>query len=120
MGIGVRGSAAEATTALSARRLRGGALMANGDNSIKGTEPLLVGSSGLLKERVQEKRRRDREVSAALSAAITDYGFNEIGPSSGDVLFKSTGWNIAEKPTIVMCQARQSDNLDHGWPDQFA
>ena len=31
------------------------------------------------------------------------------------------GWNFATAaPTSVFCQARQSDNIDHGWSDQFA
>ncbi len=80
------------------------------------SENLYAGSNGLLPEvEVQlEKARRDK-----LSAAVSDYGSVNVGPRSGDIVFKVTGFDIAESPTVVLCQARQMDNLDHGWSDQF-
>jgi hypothetical protein len=44
-----------------------------------------------------------------------------IGPRNGDVVFKITGLNLATaSPFCVVFQSRQLDNIDHGWPDQFA
>jgi hypothetical protein len=44
-----------------------------------------------------------------------------IGPRNGDVVFKITGLNLATaSPWCVVFQSRQLDNIDHGWPDQFA
>jgi hypothetical protein len=78
----------------------------------------MLGSSSLIPEIVLEKRRDAKSPRAAL-AGVTDYGFPVVGPQNWDVIIKSTGWNISDSPTVVLCQARQMDNLDHGWPDQF-
>ena len=78
----------------------------------------LTGSAGVIPE-IELAKQKDSTPDAKLAAAVTDYGYNDIGPRNGDVVVKSTGWNIAEKPTVVICQARQMSNLDHGWTDQF-
>ncbi len=41
-----------------------------------------------------------------------------LGPATS--FFKVNGFDIAESPTVVLCQPRQMDNIDHGWSDQFA
>lgn len=39
----------------------------------------------------------------------------------GDLTIKCTGWNFStSKPGTVICQARQEENIDHDWQDQFA
>ncbi|GAX61856.1 TRAP dicarboxylate transporter [Candidatus Scalindua japonica] len=39
----------------------------------------------------------------------------------GDLTIKCTGWNFSTpKPGTVICQARQEENVDNDWPDQFA
>jgi hypothetical protein len=39
----------------------------------------------------------------------------------GDLTIKCTGWNFSTpKPGTVICQARQEENTDYDWPDQFA
>ncbi len=48
------------------------------------------------------------------------YGYNIIGPGYGDVIFTSTGWNFyTYRPSVVICQPRQAENTDYGWPYQF-
>ena len=64
----------------------------------------LVGSSGLIPEITQEKVKEPLE--NGLVAGVTDYGYDTVGASSGDLVIKSTGWNISEKPTVVICQSR--------------
>lgn len=39
----------------------------------------------------------------------------------GDLSVKCTGWDFSTpKPGTVICQARQEENIDNDWPDQFA
>ena len=48
------------------------------------------------------------------------YGWVFAGSSGGDMILKVTGWNFSTPtPQIVICHPRQTDNLDHGWADQF-
>lgn len=48
-------------------------------------------------------------------------GFATIGPRTGDTLFKITGFsNTIAVPSVVLCQTRQMDNSNFGYPDQFA
>ena len=43
------------------------------------------------------------------------------GSSTGDLLLTITGLNLATpSPWTTVFQSRQTDNVDHGWPDQFA
>lgn len=49
------------------------------------------------------------------------YSWVFVGSQPGDVTFKVTGFNFSTSvPSVVVCQARQSVNLDNGWSDQFA
>jgi hypothetical protein len=85
----------------------------------------LSGSATLLPEIVVKKQGGSPQgavqpAAAGFAAPVSDFGFTIVGPRGGDVVFKSTGWNISTSPTVVICQARQSDNLDFGFPDQFA
>jgi hypothetical protein len=44
-----------------------------------------------------------------------------IGAWAGDVTFKIWGLNLATPtPFCIVCQTRQTDNIDRGFPDQFA
>ena len=44
-----------------------------------------------------------------------------IGPRSGDIRFNITGFNFSNSsPWCVLFQSRQGENVDNGWPDQFA
>jgi len=44
-----------------------------------------------------------------------------IGPRQGDVRFIITGLNLATStPFCIVFQSRQGENIDNGWPDQFA
>ncbi|MGR3293815.1 MAG: hypothetical protein ACUZ9M_07360 [Candidatus Scalindua sp.] len=39
----------------------------------------------------------------------------------GDLTIKCTGWDFSTpKPGTVICQARQEENTDYDWQDQFA
>jgi hypothetical protein len=39
----------------------------------------------------------------------------------GDLTIKCTGWEFStSRPGTVICQARQEENTDYDWPDQFA
>ena len=46
---------------------------------------------------------------------------NVLNAKGGDLTIKCTGWDFSTpKPGTVICQARQEENVDHDWPDQFA
>lgn len=44
-----------------------------------------------------------------------------VGPRSGDLRLNITGFNFSNSsPWCILFQSRQGDNVDNGWPDQFA
>jgi hypothetical protein len=78
-----------------------------------------TGSSGLLPE-VVAAVQLPRAAVGPSAAGQFHWGFVLAGSSGGDMVLKATGWNFGTPiPMVVICQARQSDNLDHGWSDQF-
>jgi len=79
----------------------------------------LTGSAAVLPV-IELDKQRDSKPDAKLLAAVSDYGYVTVGSRSGDVILKVSGFNIAEIPTVVLCQARQMSNIDHGYSDQFA
>jgi hypothetical protein len=49
------------------------------------------------------------------------YNWYSIGSGGGDRIIKTLGWNFSTPtPSIVLCQARQTENQDYGWSDQFS
>ncbi len=45
---------------------------------------------------------------------------NILNEKGGDLTVKCTGWNFrTSRPGTVICQTRQTENVDHDWPDQF-
>lgn len=95
------------------------------------TPESMVGSSGLLPEvetRIEglttatlPSVRRAGEEETPQFAGEIHYGWVNAGARATDVILKVTGWNFdTPVPFIVLTQARQTSNLDHGWTDQFA
>lgn len=80
-----------------------------------------VGSSGLVPETTAKVNLvMPKGVTAEAFAGQQHYGWVNAGSRSGDLILKVTGWSFSTPtPQIVQCQARQMDNLDHGWSDQF-
>lgn len=51
------------------------------------------------------------------------FGYAMIGSSDGDVIAKIVGLGrpgLSASPFTVLCQTRQSENVDRGYTDQFA
>jgi hypothetical protein len=49
------------------------------------------------------------------------HGHVLIGSSTSNIVTaRVNGWSFSTPtPSVVLCQARQSDNTDHGWQDAF-
>jgi hypothetical protein len=81
-------------------------------------EGLRMGSSALVPEIVL--RPANKRVERPGIAGTYHYNYYLGGSASWDVIWKLTGWSLSTStPSVVLCQARQSDNIDHGWTDQF-
>jgi hypothetical protein len=77
-----------------------------------------TGSSALVPEIVLRPAGKGPDRVAA--GGPFHWNYYAGGSASWDVVWKLLGWNLTNPvPAAVLCQARQSDNLDHGWPDQF-
>jgi len=77
-----------------------------------------TGSSAALPELVLQPSGRRRDQS--LAGGVYSWNTYNGGSAAWDVIWKLLGWNFAGPvPAVVLCQARQSDNIDHGWTDQF-
>lgn len=95
------------------------------------TSELMIGSSGLVPEvetrvedlttaTLQSVRKAGVEETSQFAGEI-HYGWANAGARTTDVVLKVAGWNFdTSVPVIVLTQARQTSNLDHGWSDQFA
>jgi hypothetical protein len=67
----------------------------------------------------ESEGKAERVLAEALGNV--SYWRARVGPRSGDVIFKITGLNFSTAtPFCVVFQSRQSENIDNGWPDQFA
>ncbi len=75
----------------------------------------ILGNSRSTKEMTQEVI----EINRSGDNWVCGY-FNVLNEKGGDLTIKCTGWNFkTPRPGTVICQARQDENVDHDWPDQF-
>ncbi len=78
--------------------------------------PVILGSSRSTEEITQEVK----EINKTGDNWVCGY-INVLNVKGGDLTIKCTGWDFSTpKPGTVICQARQEENVDHDWPDQFA
>ena len=76
----------------------------------------LLGNSRSTEEVTQEVKEINRSGGSWVCGYI-----NVLNEKGGDLTIKCTGWDFSTpKPGTVMCQARQDENADYDWPDQFA
>ena len=77
--------------------------------------PVILGSSRSTEEITQEVK----EINKTGDNWVCGY-INVLNVKGGDLTIKCTGWDFSTpKPGTVICQARQEENVDHDWPDQF-
>ncbi len=81
-----------------------------------------AGNSGLLgnTRSTEEITKEVKEINKSGDNWVCGY-INVVNEKGGDLTIKCTGWNFSTpRPGTVICQARQEENVDHDWPDQFA
>lgn len=83
---------------------------ASGENT-----PGILGNSRSTEEITQEVE----EINKTGNNWICGY-INILNKKGGDLTVKCTGWDFGtSRPGTVICQTRQTENVDHDWPDQF-
>ncbi|MHC4139586.1 MAG: hypothetical protein ACYSR1_07015 [Planctomycetota bacterium] len=81
-----------------------------------------AGSPGILWENrsTEEVIQEVKEIHKTGDNWVCGY-ITVLHKKGGDLTIKCTGWNFSTpKPGTVICQARQEENTDYDWPDQFA
>lgn len=81
-----------------------------------------VGSLGILESRIpiDEVIQEVKEINKTGNNWVCGY-ITVQHKKGGDLTIKCTGWNFSTpKPGTVICQARQVQNTDYDWQDQFA
>ncbi len=77
--------------------------------------PGILGNSRSTEEITQEVN----EINKTGDNWICGY-INVLNEKGGDLTIKCTGWDFrTSKPGTVICQTRQTENVDYDWPDQF-
>lgn len=81
-----------------------------------------AGSTGILGGSipVDEVIQEVKEIHKTGDNWVCGY-INVLHKKGGDLTIKCTGWEFStSRPGTVICQARQEENTDYDWPDQFA
>ena len=81
-----------------------------------------VGSSGILGGSIpiDELSLEVKEINRTGDNWVCGY-ITVQHKKGGDLTIKCTGWDFSTpKPGTVICQARQEENADNDWQDQFA
>ncbi len=75
----------------------------------------ILGNSRSTEEVTQEVK----EINKTGDNWVCGY-INVLHKKGGDLTIKCTGWEFStSRPGTVICQARQEENTDNDWPDQF-